>query len=233
MLQLHTYIYFLGLEAKSLLSQWYPHKGLYPGRDVEGMYLLQRVPGLERGDDLKPKELIKGCKEVLETLQRKLQLHYGPNSRGFDVWKSWFETIIPDVEDVNEYAKYQIYYCPLLSIFDKIYENDPTKFWKPSLPICLFSIFPSHVIVAMPSLQSKLDYNNSNTVNEHNATVKFRYLSYMNSELNRLKNLKAKRLREILSRHVKLYGAKYPFKLNITDLSSTIFSINSTFISLR
>ena len=53
-----------GLEPKTVLSQWYPHKGLY-GRDVEGMHLLLEVPSiLSTQLKVPPKPLIPGCIKI-------------------------------------------------------------------------------------------------------------------------------------------------------------------------
>jgi hypothetical protein len=66
----------LGFAPKTVLSQWYPHRGLY-GRDVEGMHLLLEVPSIPLNQlKLQPKSLVRGCVKVFTDLRSDINKHY-------------------------------------------------------------------------------------------------------------------------------------------------------------
>ena len=64
----------------TVLSQWYPPKGLYDGRDVEGIYILKDLPSLPNWGGnplkLKPKRLVNGCVNEMAGLKARLLKHY-------------------------------------------------------------------------------------------------------------------------------------------------------------
>jgi hypothetical protein len=140
-----------GLDPKTVLSQWYPTADLYPGRNVEGIYLLLSVPFLPRNiSSLPPKDLVADCVSSMEDLRRRIMMHYHINDPNRKEWGHWFESCIPESQDTSLYIKSHSYHCPLLSFFRENTNYMPT--WVPSAPTCSFSIFPRNVVVALPSV---------------------------------------------------------------------------------
>ena len=149
---------FLGLEPKTVLSQFYPTSGLYPGRDMEGMYVLLGIPVMGSIMKLPPKSLIEDCVREFEVLRSRIVSHYPIGDICRKAWTHWFDQHSPLNEDVNSYVLQHEYKCPLASYFrGTIYNPD----WKPSPPINSLSIFPAHVVIAMPSVQCRYDPYNS------------------------------------------------------------------------
>ena len=69
-----------GLEPTTVLSQWYPHRGLY-GSDVEGMHLLLEVPSIPSNQlKLPPKSLVPGCVKIFTDLRSDINKHYNIDS---------------------------------------------------------------------------------------------------------------------------------------------------------
>jgi hypothetical protein len=96
-----------GLEPMTVLSQWYPCPNLYKGRPVEGSYLFEYVNGeMPSIDDscyeMKPKQLVEGCKEVLTNLRDRLRSHYTISSPHRESWERCFCKHIPDNEDADD-----------------------------------------------------------------------------------------------------------------------------------
>ena len=103
-----------GLEPKTVLSQWYPTKTLYPNRPVEGMFLLSGLPSLTpRQINIPPKPLTKGCKAILDDLKTRIIEHYGIGDPSRLSWNSWFALHAPANEEVNSYVLTHRYTCPL------------------------------------------------------------------------------------------------------------------------
>ena len=87
---------FSGLEPKVVLSQWYPTKGCYSGRDVEGMSLLLSIPSLEHQVyRLAPRKLVQGCEQTFVDLRTKIFHHYDIGDWQRTEWAEWFTAHIP------------------------------------------------------------------------------------------------------------------------------------------
>ena len=235
----------LGLEPVTGMSQWYPTPGLYVNRDVEGMYLLLSVPHLSREyRRLVPKALVQGCKSILEDLKLKINTHdsYEMGNSDLASWNEWFRGIIPkDEEDVADYVRSHRYECPLLNYFREGIQNDPS--WLPPQPRTSFSIFPQHVVVALPSVQCQFDHRGPATpympiemVNESDAEagVITRYNSLKAIEFNRLKLLKKKGLLNIINRKVKEHGGRFAISgLTIERLCALVFDCDLNYFLTR
>ena len=153
-------MFYIGLEPKTVLSQWFPTANLYPGRAVEGMYLLKDVPFLEAKElKLPPKDLVKDCVKTFADLKVRLLLHYNISSPDRKEWETWFKDNEPSSQDVNEYIKVHRYLCPLGNFFKKGFQYTPT--WQPCSPVNSPTIFPPYVVVALPSIQCQFDPHNS------------------------------------------------------------------------
>jgi hypothetical protein len=150
-----------GLEPKTVLSQWYPTKDLYPDRNVEGMYLLTSVPFLPALQlNLPPKALVEGCAGAMDALERDILTHYPIIHPDREQWSKWFRTNKPaQMDTAEQYIRRHKYHCPLMSYFRASINAQPN--WEPSAPKCSFSIFPSYVVVALPSVQCRFDPHNS------------------------------------------------------------------------
>ena len=226
--------------AQTVLSQWYPTKGLYKGRDVEGMYLLKTLPFLPPGTlRMVPKQLVDGCRVELETLKAQIFNEYRIGNKERESWEKWFKTHIPEREDAAEYIKTHHYTCPLISFFWQGVKNTPS--WNLSAPECSFSIFPSTVAIAMPSATCQFDrggafpaYRNIGNINENIVDAHSKYSEhYRIGEESRLKKIGGKLLKEIVNRKVKEFGGRYPSSGSVTKLVDLIIDCNINFFSTR
>ena len=231
----------LGLEPKTVLSQWYPTANLYPNRPHEGMYLLRNLPGVEfHVIKLPPKPLVIGCKKIFDDLRVKINKHYKITDINRDKWNEWFVKHTPRDEDAVNYVRSHRYVCPLMQFFKYGIHNVPTS-WQALLPVNSFSIFPAHIVVALPSVQCQFDRHGAMTpymqvdIREDGEadSVIGRYERLRVAEFARMKRLQGKRLKEIISRKVKDNGAKYPHSGTIEKLSSLIFTCDLQFASMR
>lgn len=231
----------LGLEPKTVLSQWYPHRGLY-GRDVEGMHLLLEVPSIPSHQlKLSPKRLVPGCVKIFDELRSSINRHYNIDSDDRKAWNEWFRVNVPITEDVNTYVRSHKYLCPLLQIFRFGYQHNPN--WVPQVPKCSFSIFPANVVIAMPSVRSRFDRNgaptpfmaieNDGNNAEDSLSVISRYTRFKDNELTRLKKLKKTGLVSALNRKMKDNGARYPVSGLVDTLCLLVFECNVQFLSTR
>lgn len=226
----------VGLEPKTVLSQWYPHRGLY-GRDVEGMHLLLEVPSIPANQlKLSPKRLIPGCVKIFVELRSNINKHYNIDSDDRKAWNEWFRVNMPATEDVRSHK----YLCPLLQIFRFGYQHNPT--WVAQVPKCSFSIFPSNVVIATPSVRSRFDRNGAPTPfmaieNDGNGddslSVISRYTRFKENELSRLKKLKKTGLVSMLNRKMKDNGARHAVSGLVDNLCLLVFECNVQFLSTR
>ena len=153
-------LFYKGLEPKTVLSQWYPTANLYPGRSVEGMYILKDVPVLNDKElTLPPKDLVKECVKTFADLKVGILGHYNISCPNRKEWEIWFNTHEPSSQDVKEYTAKHCYSCPIKNFFKRSIQFKPT--WQPSIPVTSPTIFPSYVVVALPSIQCQFDPHNS------------------------------------------------------------------------
>ncbi len=232
---------FIGLEPKTVLSQWYPTANLYANRPHEGMYLLRNLPGVDfHTIKLPPKPLIVGCKKVFDDLKLKINKHYRITDTKRTMWNEWFSRHAPRDEDAGSYTRTHRYVCPLMYYFKSGVQNIPSS-WAALLPTNSFSIFPANIVVALPSVQCQFDRHGAAApfmqVEIHEAgqadSVIARYEQLRISEFARMKRLQGKRLKEIVTRKVKENGAKYPHSGTIEKLSGIIFTCDSQFTFMR
>ena len=230
-----------GLEPKTVLSQWYPTKTLYPNRPVEGMFLLSGLPSLTpRQINIPPKPLTKGCKAILDDLKTRINEHYGIGDPSRLSWNSWFALHAPANEEVNSYVLTHRYTCPLAVYFKASVNYQPS--WEIPRPVCSFSIFPPNTVIALPSIRSQFDIQGTAapfqeiSVNENgdeDNSILRQYTFVKVQELERLKRLKGARLKELLSRRLKENGAKYSLSGAIEVLCLKLFECNVHFLSSR
>ncbi len=230
-----------GLEPKTVLSQWYPTKTMYPGRPVEGMYLLSALPALApRELSIPPKPLIAGCQTVLDVLKTRINEHYNSGDPTRENWNKWFLNHAPVNENVQEYVLTHRYTCPLAVYFKSSVNYQPS--WEIPRPVCSFSIFPPNVVLALPSIRNQFDpQGTSAPLQEISTTDEFgeesnilrQYTLVRAQEMERMKRLKGVRLKELLSRRLKENGAKYSVNAVIDVLCSTLFECNVHFLSFR
>ena len=228
-----------------MLSQWYPTPGLYNNRDVEGIYLLLTVPHLSSNLlKLPPKPLVEGCKDALSNLKLRLNEHesYTIGDKFLMEWNRWLDRIIPTNEsDVNLYIRNHQYYCPLITYFREGIFNDPT--WDPPPPRTSFSIFPSHVVVALPTVRCQFEHHGpavpympilmSNDPGQEDLILN-RYNAFINTELIRMKTLKKKGLLKIVARKVKEHGTRFAISgMNIDKLCGLLFDCDLNFFLSR
>ena len=205
------------------------------------MYLLTRMPGLEfHSLKLPPKPLIPGCKQVFDELRLKINQHYKVTDNKRLMWNQWFAANSPRDEDANNYVRTHRYVCPLIQYFKIGVQNIPAT-WQPLLPANSFSIFPSNIVVALPSVQNQFDrqgaatpYMQIDTTNDGEAdSVIGRYERLRVSEFARMKRLQGRRLKEIVTRKVKDNGSKFPHSGTIEKLSGLIFTYDLNFSLMR
>ena len=230
-----------GLEPKTVLSQWYPTKNMYPGRPVEGTYLLSALPALAlRQWNIPPKPLISGCKAVLDDLKTRINEHYNIGDHHRDNWNTWFANHAPLNENVEEYVLTHRYTCPLAGYFKSNVNYQPR--WEIPRPICSFSIFPPNIVLALPSIRNQFDPQGTSAPFQESSTNEFgeednnilrQYTLLRVQEMERMKRLKGARLKELLSRRLKENGAKYSTNAVIDVLCSTLFQCNVHFLSSR
>jgi hypothetical protein len=191
-----------------------------------------------------PKPLVEGSQDVLLSLKHRIMSYYDVSKD--DVfrkdWEKWFMRHLPDNEDANEYMSYQKYKCPLLSYFKRSTFNEPI--WTPGEPLTSFSIFPSNIVVALPSVQCRYDHHgtakpymvittgNENSI-EHSNSLLSRYSKIKDHEFTRLRNLGKVRLVDIVSRKHKFNGGRYGVTGTLDKLSSLVFDCNINFTALR
>jgi len=78
---------------------------MYPGRPVEGIYILSALPALPpRHLNIPPKPLISGCKTVFDDLQTRINDHYNIGDPSRESWNKWFVKHAPSTENVQEYV---------------------------------------------------------------------------------------------------------------------------------
>ena len=232
---------FLGLEPKTVLSQWYPTKNLYLDRPCEGMYLLPALPALApRQLNMDPKPLVKGCKIALDDLKTRINEHYNIGDPSRESWNKWFALHAPANEDVSNYVLTHRYTCPLAGYFKSTVNYQPR--WEIPQPVCSFSIFPQNVVLALPSIRNQFDPQGTSApfqdvptdiFGEENNSILRHYTFVKVQEMERMKRLKGARLKELLSRKVKENGAKYSTNAVIEVLCSTLFECNVHFLSSR
>ena len=115
------------------------------------------------------------------------------------MWNQWFAGNSPRDEDANNYVRTHRYVCPLIQYFKIGVQNIPAT-WQPLLPANSFSIFPSNIVVALPSVQNQFDrqgaatpYMQIDTTNDGEAdSVIGRYERLRVSEFARMKRLQGR-----------------------------------------
>jgi hypothetical protein len=222
------------------LSQWYPHRGLY-GRDVEGIHLLLEVPSIPSNQlKLQPKSLVPGCVKVFADLRSDINKHYNIDSDDRKSWNEWFRMHAPGTEDVSMYVRSHKYTCPLIQIFRSGFQNSPN--WVPQAPRCSFSIFPTNVVIATPSIRCRFDRSGAPTPFvaieyggdlDNEMSPISRYTRFKDNELSRLKKLKLNGLKSALNRKMKENGARFPVSGLLDTLCLLVFECNVQFISTR
>ena len=208
------------------------------------MYLLLSIPNLQpRTLRLPPKALVPGSKQVLEDLKVRINKHenYEIGNSNLDEWNAWFREVIPEEENVHSYIRNHRYECPLVTFFRQGFQHDPI--WQPSLPKVSFSIFPAHVVVALPSVQCQFDHQGPaapymaiemGTAPDDEASVITRYNDMKALEFNRLKKLKRKGLLHIVNRKVKEHGSRFATSgLTIEKLCALVFDCDLNFFLSR
>jgi len=177
-----------------------------------------------------PKQLIHGCTELLADLKLRLNAHYNITDPFRDSWNQWFKRNQPQNDDVAMYIKSHRYYCPMLSYFKPQTQYKPN--WAPTIPKCSFSIFPSTIVIALPSVRSTFDRHSTATpylqiIDANNedveASVRAAYQHYKELEISRIKKLQGKRVKHIVGRKVKHNGATYPSSGTVEKQATLIF----------
>ena len=214
---------------------------MYPGRLVEGMYLLSALPALApRQLNIPPKPLVTGCKTVLDDLKTRINEHYNIGDPSRESWNKWFAQHAPTTENVQEYVLAHRYTCPLAGYFKTSVNYQPR--WEIPRPVCSFSIFPPNVVLALPSIRNQFDTQGTSApfqevstdeLGEEDNNILRQYTAVRVQEMERMKRLKGVRLKELLSRRLKENGAKYSINAVIDVLCSTLFECNVHFLSSR
>ena len=233
----------IGLEPKTVISQWYPTKGLYPGRDVEGMFLIlkDKVPHIDLfSTKMEPKKLVDGCVAVFTSFRSRISAHYSMNDPARKSWLDWLNKHAPLNESALNYICSHPYNCPLISYFRGL-EHRPE--WRLTDLVPTFSLFPSLEVLALPSAQCQ--FNRTGTAepymtlnDETNVTntqsVMQRYTNkYRDVEILRIKRFGTKMLKAILKRKVKHNGAAFTSSGTVEKMAETIFESNLSFFSIR
>ena len=205
------------------------------------MHLLLVVPSIPRTQlKLKPKALVPGCVKIFDELRSNINKHYNVDSDHRKAWNDWFRAHAPSLEDTDIYVRSHKYICPLIQIFRYGFQHNPN--WVPQVPRCSFSIFPTNVVIAMPSIRSRFDRSGAptpfmvieNEGNEGNEmAVISRYTRFKDNELSRLKKLKLSGLKAALNRKMKENGARFPVSGLLDTLCLLIFDCNVQFLSTR
>ena len=214
---------------------------MYPGRPVEGIYILSALPALApRHLNIPPKPLISGCKTVLDDLRTRINEHYNIGDPSRESWNKWFAKHAPSNENVQEYVLTHRYTCPLAGYFKSTVNYQPR--WEIPRPVCSFSIFPPNIVLALPSIRNQFDPQGTSAPFQEISTDEFgdednnilrQYTLVRAQEMERMKRLKGVRLKELLSRRLKENGAKYSTNAVIDVLCSTLFQCNVHFLSSR
>ena len=230
-----------GLEPRTVLSQWYPTPDLYPDRSVEGTYLLNTVPYLDRcALYMAPKALVKDCHIELDDLKGRINTHYTRDLKSLQDWNDWFKLHAPIDDDVNKYIKTHSYKCPLISYFKEGIEHKPS--WKPQLPATSLTVFPKHVVVALPSIKNRFDSHGTTSAymtismedeNTRESSVAGRYSMFEEAEYKSLRSVQQAPLRHQVGRKLKESGGKHPLSGTIEKLSAIIHDSNMSFYGYR
>lgn len=205
------------------------------------MHLLLEVPSIPYNQlKLLPKSLVPGCVKVFVDLRSNINKHYNIDSDDRKAWNDWFRAHAPGTEDASLYIRSHKYLCPLIQIFRAGFQNSPT--WVPQAPRCSFSIFPSNVVIATPSVRCRFDRSGAPTpfmaienVGDEGSEMSpiSRYSRFKDNELSRLKKLKLIGLKSALNRKMKENGARFPVSGLLDTLCLLVFECNVQFISTR
>ncbi len=110
-------------------------------------------------DSLIPKALVTDCVSNFSALKTRIISHYNIGCPIRKEWELWFTENEPKSIYVEEYIEWQKYSSPLNQYFWTNISHVPQ--WEPSVPVTSSTIFPSYVVVALPTVQCQFDRNNS------------------------------------------------------------------------
>jgi hypothetical protein len=235
-----------GLEPKTVLSQWYPSPNLYRNRPVEGFYILQcdrdKLPSIpDSAYTMCPKPLVEKCVDVLDDLWRRLELHYTIGDPNRELWRRWFKKHKPINHNATDYIQSHRYECPLLSFFKKGVYHIPD--WCEEEAETSFSIFPSYVVVATPSVQSHWDRQGAPTPyvviqtggndDTRASTVLVRYGAYKLAETTRYMQFTSAHLTKRVNRKHKHNGLRYSSAGNKDKLALFLHECDANFFTMR
>ena len=204
------------------------------------MHLLLEVPSIPSNQlKLQPKALVPGCVKVFNELRSKINKHYNVDSEHRKAWNEWFRINAPSTEDTNKNVRSHKYLCPLIQKFRSRFQHNPN--WVPQVPRCSFSIFPTNVVIAMPSIRCRFDRSGAPTpfmaigndgAGDENSAIS-RYTRFKDNELSRLKKLQLRGLKSALNRKMKENGARFPVSGLLDTLCLLVFECNVQFLATR
>jgi hypothetical protein len=155
--------------------------------------------------------------------------------------KYFFDDIIPiNEEDTLQYMKTVKYRSPLIELFRKNQQNLKSR-WNIEQPKTSFSVFPPHVVVALPTIRNRFDQEGAfntpfmeidNDITD-GASPATRYNLYKAAELTRLQKRVKNDLIHIIQRKVKVTGARYSFSGTIQKIAGLIFECDFLYFGLR
>lgn len=155
----------IGLEPYCMPVPWYPAENTYPERNVEGFYILQKLPELDDEFNFKPKEFYKGSYEVFQEAIKNVCTVFKHDKTVVQAWNKWNELFLPQCDNAEEYLrKYpERYKQPLLNLIKEAKHIDISqlrlqKTFNHEKSENTF-IWPEATVLPMPSVGSKFNKN--------------------------------------------------------------------------
>lgn len=224
-------------------SRWWPSRTTFPGRDVEGFYILSDLPSVPRGADLPLMTLPPGCYTEMKAASNKLLNHYPIGDANRISWSQFFSQYLPPAnEDPKTYSKKVRVKKPLHQYFQQdVYDSG--KEWKiegSKVTSSLFEVqYPAHWALCMPTVNSQWDPNTPGQpflqVDNGEGAIQARYTAFVNNArvITYMRGKQLKGLRAILSRRMLSSGKATPHSGNLPVLVTNITGFNTRFMSSR
>ena len=238
-----------GLEPKTLFCRWWPSKECFVGRPVEGSYLLDKVPGLQPGQEMSLAPLPDACSDEMTTSSGKLLLHYPKADDGDrELWRTWLARFVPHAnETAAEFSRRVTVFTPLHEFFKVGVQHtghEESAIWRVGAPTSTTSLFevewPMHAALALASVNCRF----GRTANPDPFfqvrlgaldTVLGSYQVHATSPpyVDKLQKLQKRGLVAVAKRRMHASGRAFPHAGTIPVLIAGLSAWNATFVAGR
>ena len=231
-----------GLEPKTWWSRWWPNNKTFPGRDVEGFYLLRDLPSVPDGK-LALMSLAQGCHSDMTHSRTKLLAHYPLGDTNRAGWSRFFQQYVPPENECPiAYSKVVSVRKPLHHYFQRdVFDSGSS--WKIEGSMVTSSLFevqwPTQWALSMATVNSQWDANVAAQpfldVAAIDGAIQGRYAVFVNDGrlLSYMRAKQIKGLRAILGRRMFASGKAAPHSGNLPVLIANVIGFNTRFMSSR